>query len=76
MLAVSLETESELRVAGRQALFDDIYSRHVVAARPVYDYDRRNDRFLMVRAPMQERSRINVVVNWFEELRRQAPADR
>ncbi len=47
-------------------------------ARTVYDYDRANDRFLMVDVSGQvgdetNSPTINVILNWFEELRQRVP---
>ena len=43
--------------------------------RPAYDVDRSGDRFLMLKLADTRPGEFNVVVNWFEELRRRAPAD-
>ena len=43
--------------------------------RPVYDVDRKGQRFLMLKIPDTPPSQHHFVVNWFEELRRRAPAD-
>jgi serine/threonine protein kinase len=43
--------------------------------RPAYDVDRIGNRFLMLKLADTPPSGFHVVVNWFEELRRRAPAD-
>ena len=66
----------ELRVSGRTELFSGDYYYQPSTARTVYDYDRANDRFLMVdRSGGDEPNspRINVILNWFEELKQRVP---
>jgi len=43
--------------------------------RPVYDVDRKGQRFLMLKVLDTPPGQHHFVVNWFEELRRRAPAD-
>jgi len=84
MIAVELETEPELDVVGRTELFSGDYWFMNNFARTVYDYDRANDRFLMVDInpasgdeDEDENSRkINVILNWFEELKQRVPTGR
>jgi hypothetical protein len=48
-----------------------------------WDVDPKNDRFLMITrpdvgadaSPEQSQTRINVVLNWFEELKERVPVD-
>jgi hypothetical protein len=42
--------------------------------RPSFDVDREGQRFLMLEFAEARSSRHHFVVNWFEELRRRAPA--
>ena len=84
MIAVELETEPELDVVGRTELFSGDYWFMNNFARTVYDYDRANDRFLMVdRNPPRsgegeedDSLKINVLINWFQELKRLVPTGR
>jgi len=83
MIAVALETEPAMRVVGRTELFSGVYWRMTNLARTTYDYDRVNDRFLMV-DPLPSGDgeeegasvKINVLVDWFDELERQVPGGR
>ena len=78
MIAAQLSPDPEPRVTGRTELFSGAYYYIVNWARTAYDYDRANDRFLMVDTSGQggadsNSSRINVVLNWFEELKERVP---
>ena len=78
MIAARLEFEPVFRVE-REVLFEGDYFFSPVAARTAYDYDPRSQRFLMARqvasADDSEEPpvRLNVVLNWFEELKRLVP---
>ena len=73
-IAARIEARPELSVVGRTVLFEnpDYYGPFI---RTAYDYDPRSQRFLMVRNE-DTPDRINVVLNWFEELRQRAPEGR
>ena len=80
MISAQLSLDPELRVTGRTELFSGNYYYMVNWARTVYDYDRANDRFLMVDRSGQigdetNPPTINVVLNWFEELKQRVPGD-
>ena len=66
----------DFRVLRRDVLFEDIYFWVSPRPRTVYDYDPRTDRFLMNRFDESVNIEIEVVVNFFDELRRLAPAGR
>ena len=76
MLRAELINDGQgLRVVDTTILFSEpLYFRMYNWARPMYDYDRSGDRFLMSRTPVS-RSEINVILNWFEELKRLVPGD-
>ena len=67
MVAATIETEPKLRVTDRKELFEWKY---------LSSYDVAPDgRFLMIRDPEgPPRQRINVVLNWFDELKRLVPS--
>jgi hypothetical protein len=76
MMAVDITTQSSFSAGNPRVLFQGEY---VLASAPVTNYDVSPDgqRFLMVKpvesaetAPTQ----INVVLNWFEELKQKVPA--
>ena len=78
MVAARLQTDPELRVADREALFNGVYYFMGNRARTVYDYDRQGDRFLMVTPDAGQAGdspKINVVLNWFEELKARVPVN-
>ncbi|MGH9461028.1 MAG: TolB family protein [Vicinamibacteria bacterium] len=77
MMAVAISTEPELAPGRPTLLFEGRYRSGVAGGNPVTNYDvARDGRFVMVRA--EEGSgptQINVVLNWFEELKRLVPTD-
>jgi len=76
MMAVGIETEPEFRIGKPQPIFEGQYAPGNWY-RPNYDISPDGQRFLMVQAPEQEvgASHINVVLNWFEELKRLVPTN-
>ena len=76
MIVARVQTEPEFDVVERVPLFENPYLDF--SARTAYDYDRRNDRFLMVKTiPLEvDPNQYTVVFNWFEELRQLAPRGR
>jgi serine/threonine-protein kinase len=72
MVAATIQTEPQLRVTGHRNLFEWKYVSCVVCQ----TYDVAPDgRFLMIRDPKESpRQRINVVLNWFDELERLVPS--
>jgi Tol biopolymer transport system component len=76
MMAVDIATQPSFAAGKPRALFEGRYVA-TAATSPNYDVSPDGQRFLMLKsadageaAPMQ----INVVLNWFEELKRRAPA--
>jgi hypothetical protein len=68
---------------GRTELFSGVYWRMGNMARTTYDYDRVNDRFLLVDPqPSVDGGedtasvKIAAVVDWFDELKRRVPGGR
>ncbi len=81
MIAAQLSPDPEPRVTGRTELFSGPYYYIGNWARTVYDYDRANDRFLMVdwSGEINDPSnslKITVMLDWFDQLRRQVPGGR
>ncbi len=73
MMAVSIQTEPTFKAGTPRLLFEGAYAY----ARPPatnYDVDSKG-RFLMIREEERAADQINVVLNWFEELKRLVPTD-
>jgi hypothetical protein len=68
VMAVAIETEPEFTAATPKALFE---GRHYTPSHG-HDIDPDGERFVMIKEIGQESSptQINVVTNWFEELKR------
>ena len=74
MMAVPLTTQPTLSVGKPQVLFEGDYLSSPFPATGVsYDVSRDGERFLMVKEEASA-TQINVVVNWFAELKRLVPA--
>jgi serine/threonine-protein kinase len=74
MKAVAIEVEPSFSVGEPNDLFTEFSARNMIVRN--YDFDSVNRRFIMVK-PLQEEStptQINVVLNWFEELKRLVPS--
>lgn len=73
VIAVIVETEPEFKTGESRELFEGNY----VGCRICQSYDVAPDgRFLMIRDPQEPAVlQINVVLNWFEELKRLVPGD-
>jgi serine/threonine protein kinase len=71
MMAATFETEPEFRVTGFEELFEGQYQRHIQWR----NYDVAPDgRFLIIQEPQDPTPPgINVVLNWFEELKKLVP---
>jgi Tol biopolymer transport system component len=73
-MAASLQSEPRFRVIGREKLFEGahFWSRFFGAS---YDVHPDGRRFLVLnmRSADEEVAKINVVLNWFEELKRRVP---
>ncbi len=69
-MSARIETEPELRVQPPQVLFEASYE--ITTSRPSYDVD-PDGRFLMIQPGERSSIQINVVLNWFEELKRLVP---
>ncbi len=74
MLAVPVETGPTFSAEKPELLFEE---RYKLAPIPIagYDVSRDGERFLMIREDKKEAGQINVVLNWFEELKRLVPTE-
>jgi len=75
MMAVAITTQPNFTLGNPQLLFERPY---VLATVPISNYDVSPDgrRFLMLKPTAQEQAaptQINVVLNWFEELKQKVP---
>ncbi len=69
MMSATLTTDPDVRVLDRTELFAANYLSN--SSRTIYDVHPDGGAFLMIRkVGQQDRRRINVVLNWFEEVRR------
>ena len=77
MMAVAISTEPELAPGRPTLLFEGRYQSGVSAGNPATNYDVAPDgRFVMIRADESSGpTQINVVLNWFEELKRLVPTN-
>jgi len=75
MMAVEIRTQPGFSVGKPRMLFEGRY-RPTPATSPNYDVSPDGQRFLMLKPAEQEQSaptQINVVLNWFEELKQKVP---
>ena len=74
MMAVSIQTEPTFDAGAPEVLFERTYALGNVIMFKNYDTDAQG-RFLMIKEKDQDVGQINVVLNWFEELKRLVPTD-
>jgi Tol biopolymer transport system component len=77
MMAVDIATQSGFAAGKPKLLFEGRYER-TPATSPNYDVSPDGQRFLMLKSDAQEAAaptQINVVLNWFEELKRRVPTE-
>ena len=79
MMAVSLRTEPTFEAQTPAVLFEGAYSYGRSDVTPQYDVSPDGQRFVMVKAASDATERpltqINVVLNWFEDLKRLVPTN-
>jgi hypothetical protein len=79
MMAVDFETNPTLRARKPRLLFEPLYANNAINASlsPDYSVSADGQRLLMLRLVDQPQAapltQINVVVNWFEELKERVP---
>ena len=74
MMAVSIQTEPTFDAGAPEVLFERAYALGNAIMFSNYDVDAEG-RFLMIKETEQGAGQINVVLNWFEELKRLVPTD-
>jgi serine/threonine-protein kinase len=72
MMSVSVETKPEFKAEAPRALFEGQYDSRGGAGIS-YSVSPNGQRFLMIRKPRSLPTELNVVTNWFEELKRLVP---
>ncbi len=77
MMAVTITTQPIFRTGTPRLLFEDPYRRTPTPTTASYDVSADGQRWLMVQEEAQEAeaTQLNVVLNWFEELKRLVPAN-
>ncbi len=76
MMAVDIKTQPTLRPGTLRQLFEGPYRRTPTESTAHYDVSADGQRFLMIKEEQQEAgTQINVVLNWFEELKRLVPTE-
>jgi len=78
MMAVDIATQPGFTAGKPRTLFEGRYAP-TPATTPNYDVSLDGQRFLMLKPNEQEASaptQINVVLNWFEELKRRVPTEK
>ncbi len=77
MMVVPVDTEPTFKVGKPEELFEGSYSTSAVTPGQLQYFDISPDgkRFLMITEDQQETAQINVVLNWFEELKRLVPTE-
>ena len=77
-MVVSIQTQAQTLTAGSpRVLFEGQYVNHSVpTGYQYYDIAPDGKRFLMLKEDTaQEQAQINIVLNWFEELKRLVPTN-
>ncbi len=77
MMAVDITTEPTFSAGSPRLLFAGQYVSASSTWRPKYDVTSDGRRFVMIKRGMQEQGvlELNVVLNWFEELKQRVPTD-
>ena len=74
MMAVDIETEPTFRAGTPRLLFEGGVLSRGTGSTATYDVTADGQRFVMLRNVSSE-ARINIVQNWFEELRQRVPTE-
>ena len=76
MMVVSVQVDPTFRAGKPEVLFEGRYvSTRCVRGYQYYDISPDGRRFLMIKAVDGNTAQINVVLNWFEELKRLVPTN-
>jgi len=70
MMVVSVQTDTTFKAEKPRLLFEGSYRYNFTGVTSNYDVTADGQQFVMVN---EETSQINVVLNWFEELKRLVP---
>ncbi len=73
MMAVDITTEPSFNAGTPRLLFEGRYVS--LGARAAYDVTPDGQRFLMIKESEQQVTQINIILNWFEELKRLVPTN-
>ncbi len=73
LMAVPITTQPNFSAGTPKALFEGDYQMLPAQSTPNYDVSADGQRFLMLKA-VEQPAQINVVLNWFEELKQKVPA--
>ena len=73
MMVVDVPTSPDLKLSTPRALFEQRYAFGSAQTVPNYDVSPDGQRFLMIKDESSS-GRLNIVLNWFEELNRLVPA--
>ena len=76
MMIAAVQTEPTIVIGKPQPLFQRSYLQQLIGSGTNYDISPDGQRFLMIKEESeQESTQINVVLNWFEELKRLVPTE-
>jgi len=76
MMVVAIRTEPEFTRETPQRLFTGRYIAHIeVPGNAAYDVSPDGTEFVMSKSSIPDLTQINVVLNWFEELKRLVPTN-
>ncbi|MDA2934798.1 hypothetical protein MYX82_10720, partial [Acidobacteria bacterium AH-259-D05] len=77
LMVVAVETEPSFQAGKPRVLFEGVYATNpLLQGHRYYDISPDGQRFLMVKnVDRDEEAQINIVLNWFEELKRLVPTD-
>jgi len=73
IMVVSVETKPSIKPATPTLLFEQVFN--VTNSGPNYDVSPDGQQFVMLRTIEQESKHFNVVLNWFEEVKRLVPTN-
>ncbi len=72
LMAVQITTQPNFSAGTPKTLFEGDYQMRPAQSSPNYDVSADGQRFLMLK-PVEQPQQINVVLNWFEELKQKVP---
>ncbi|MDA2935391.1 hypothetical protein MYX82_13795, partial [Acidobacteria bacterium AH-259-D05] len=76
MMVVSVQTKPTFKAGKPKVLFEGSYVTSLsLPGSQNYYISPDGQRFLMIKQEQGEQAQINVILNWFEELKRQVPTN-